>query len=53
MDFIFIIVMIVPSTEKKVKEMTNILQKPFDEDRSFEEVIQDKKSLVVFVRHPG
>lgn len=33
--------------------MTNILQKPFGEDRSFEEVIQDQKSLVVFVRHPG
>jgi hypothetical protein len=33
--------------------MAEILQQPFGENRSFEEIINDKKSLVIFVRHPG
>lgn len=33
--------------------MKEILQKPFGEDRSFEEIIQNQKSLVIFLRHPG
>lgn len=31
----------------------NVLQRPFQEDQTFKEVIKNKKSLVVFVRHPG
>jgi uncharacterized membrane protein len=37
----------------EVKEMDYILQRPFKEDQTFNEVIENKKSLVVFVRHPG
>lgn len=33
--------------------MANILQTPFNEDKCFEELILNQKSLVVFVRHPG
>jgi hypothetical protein len=33
--------------------MADILQEPFSGNRNFEEIIQGKRSLVVFVRHPG
>lgn len=33
--------------------MEFVLQRPFQEDQTFKEVIENKKSLVVFVRHPG
>lgn len=33
--------------------MEAILQKPFHEDKTFQELIKNKKSLIVFVRHPG
>jgi hypothetical protein len=29
------------------------LETPFGEDREFEEIIKNKKSVVVFVRYPG
>jgi len=29
------------------------LQRPFHEDQTFREILNGKKSLVVFVRHPG
>ncbi|WP_168413060.1 hypothetical protein [Bacillus salacetis] len=35
------------------ERMAEILQEPFSADRPFEEIIQGKRSLVVFVRHPG
>jgi hypothetical protein len=37
----------------EVKEMDYVLQRPFIEEQTFNEVIENKKSLVVFVRHPG
>jgi hypothetical protein len=33
--------------------MEFVLQRPFHADQTFKEVIENKKSLVVFVRHPG
>ena len=33
--------------------MTDMLERPYGEDRSFQDIIKGEKSLVVFVRHPG
>ncbi len=33
--------------------MDVLLQKPFHGEKSFQNIIKDQKSLVVFVRHPG
>jgi hypothetical protein len=33
--------------------MSHILQTPFNDDKRFEDLIFNQKSLVVFVRHPG
>ncbi|TCN26234.1 hypothetical protein EV146_104344 [Mesobacillus foraminis] len=33
--------------------MDVLLQRPFQEGQTFREVIENKKTLVVFVRHPG
>lgn len=33
--------------------MDAMLQRPFQEEQSFKEIIEKQKSLVVFVRHPG
>jgi hypothetical protein len=41
------------SLNRKGEMMADILQKPFGGNHHFEEVIQGRRSLVVFVRHPG
>ncbi|WP_421382743.1 hypothetical protein ACOJQI_01095 [Bacillus salacetis] len=41
------------SLNRKGEMMAEILQKPFGGDHRFEEIIEGKRSLVVFVRHPG
>jgi hypothetical protein len=33
--------------------MKSKLETPFGENREFEEIIENKKSIVVFVRYPG
>jgi hypothetical protein len=33
--------------------MNFLLEKPYSEDEDFQQIIHGKKSLVVFVRHPG
>jgi hypothetical protein len=33
--------------------MDAMLQRPLQNDQSFKKIIENKKSLVVFVRHPG